>query len=76
MVAAKIFKKLRKECDVFPICENVLEFDARFFAEYTVVYNSLDNVEARSHENQKIFYFKDTIGRWVKWWIQRTDLLF
>lgn len=58
VVAAKIFKRLREDCDVFPICADILEFDARFFAEYCVVYNCLDNVEARSHVNRRCFISK------------------
>lgn len=58
MVAAERFREMRGECDVFPICANILEFDARFFAEYTTVFNCLDNVEARSHVNRRCFISK------------------
>ncbi|CAD25163.1 similarity to HYPOTHETICAL PROTEIN YA7C_SCHPO [Encephalitozoon cuniculi GB-M1] len=54
-VAAGIFKKLNERCDVFPICADITEFDARFFAGYRTVYSCLDNIEARSYVNQRCF---------------------
>lgn len=52
-VAARAFERLNRQCDVFPICADITEFDARFFAEYEMVYSCLDNVEARSYVNQR-----------------------
>ncbi|AFN82600.1 SUMO ubiquitin activating enzyme E1 subunit UBA2 [Encephalitozoon romaleae SJ-2008] len=53
VVAARTFKKLNKKCRVLPICADITEFDAMFFARYKVVYSCLDNAEARSYVNQR-----------------------
>lgn len=58
MVAAEMFRRMNRDCDVFPICANILEFDSRFFAEYMLVYSCLDNMEARVHVNQRCFISK------------------
>ncbi|ADM11127.1 SUMO ubiquitin activating enzyme E1 subunit UBA2 [Encephalitozoon intestinalis ATCC 50506] len=58
IVAAKVFRKMNKKCKVFPICADITEFDARFFAEYETVYSCLDSIEVRSYVNQRCFISK------------------
>jgi ubiquitin-like 1-activating enzyme E1 B len=54
-VAGDVFKGMNGGCEVVSIFADLSVLDSDFFASFDVVFNCLDNDEARTHVNQRCF---------------------